>query len=102
MDASCWILLSDVIIATIALYIAYRQLGHVSKQLQLLRKSSTASILFELDRKYDDIFEARKAARELAEHTKQRMAADGLEGEDIYKYFILAWEELQKSKKPPE
>jgi len=84
MDVSCWILLGGVIIAAIGLCIAYRQLGHVSEQLGLLRKSSTASILFELDRKYDDIFEARKSARELAEDTKTRMVADGLEGEDKF------------------
>lgn len=84
MDVICWILLGGVIVAGVGLFVAYRQLCHVSDQLRLLRGSFRASILFELDRKYDDIFEGRKAARELADDIKGKMTAGGLEGEDEF------------------
>jgi hypothetical protein len=94
MDASCWLLLGGVIVAAIGLFVAYRQLRHVSQQLSLLRKSSKANVLFELDRKYEDIFSGRKAARELADEIKERVVAENSERE--YKFLEDLTNELEK------
>jgi len=95
MDTTCWVLLGAVIVALSGVIIAYRQLCRVSEQLGLVRKSSTASILFELDRKYDDIFDARKAARELADGIKDRIATEGVEGEE--KFLSELTREMEES-----
>jgi hypothetical protein len=84
MDITCGILLGAAGVGLAGVIIAYRQLRHVSEQLGLVRKSSTAATLFELDRKYDDIFDARKAARELADGIKHKIPADTVEREEKF------------------
>ncbi len=84
MGGNFWVMLAGVIIAVVGLGVAYKELRHVSKQLSLVEKTATANFIFELDRKYDDIFEARKAAANLEDEVKKQMADKNLQGEDKF------------------
>ena len=98
-DTACWILLAGVIVAGVGLYLAYRQLTHVSDQLSILRKSTNANFLFELDSKFDEIFESRKAARTLAEEIEREIGADDWQRDErLSKEFTNKLEGLRQDK----
>ena len=75
LDEVCWILLVTVIIACVGCYIAHRQLRN-------LAKTSKANVLFNLEKKYDDIYEGRKAVHTLVTQIKNRLGIGNLERED--------------------
>lgn len=58
-DITSYILLAAVVVALFGVCVAFCQLKNLSRQIKLLSKSNRANILFELDKKYDDIFDAR-------------------------------------------
>ncbi|MHB8085239.1 MAG: DUF4760 domain-containing protein [Dehalococcoidia bacterium] len=49
-----------VIVAIVGLIIARKQVINLANQLHLNEKAHTASILFELDKRYEDIYDGRK------------------------------------------
>ena len=94
-DITCWILLAGVLVAGGALFIAWRQLRSLSTQIQLLSTSNRANILFELDKKYDDIIDARIKAREFIDKIKASTSEEKFMGELTNKLG----EEFNKQKK---
>lgn len=91
LDSVCQILLIAVIIAGIACWVAF-------KQLRSLSKTSRENFLFNLDKKYDDIYSGRKAVHTLEVNIKNKMAAEHSEGEDKLISEITSqmkiWEEV--------
>lgn len=74
LDEMCWILLVAAIVAAFGCYIAYRQLCNLSK-------TSKANVLFNLEKKYDDIYEGRKAVHTLVTEMKNRLDIEDSERE---------------------
>jgi len=68
-DPVCWILLVTAIIAAFGCWIAYSQLRNLSK-------TSRANVLFNLEKKYDDIIEGRKEVHTLVTRIKKRLGVE--------------------------
>lgn len=75
LDAMCWILLFAAIIAAVGCYIALRQLHNLSK-------TSKANVLFNLEKKYDNIYEGRRAVHTLVAQIKKRLGIENSEREE--------------------
>jgi len=84
MGGTFYVILAGAITAGVGLGVAYKELRHVSKQLALMEKSATANFLFELDKKYDDIFKAREAIGKLEDEVRKQMAVKNLRGEEKF------------------
>ena len=75
LDEMCWILIVATIIAAFACCVALRQLRNLSK-------TSKANVLFNLDKKYDDIYEGRKAVHTLVTQIKSKLDIKNSEKEE--------------------
>ena len=75
LDEMCWILIVATIIAAFACYVAHRQLRDLSK-------TSKANVLFNLEKKYDDIYEGRKAVHTLVTQIKSKLDIKNSEKEE--------------------
>ena len=72
MDSTFWVLLSGVVVATAGLGAAYKQLRHLSKQLELADQSNRANVLMNLDKRYEDILGSRIALQDLEQEAREK------------------------------
>jgi hypothetical protein len=75
LDPVCWILVVTAIIAAVGCRIAHSQLRNLSK-------TSKANVLFNLEKKYDDIIEGRKTVHSLVTQIKKRAGTKNLGREE--------------------
>lgn len=96
-DASCWILVAGVLIAAVGLGFTYVQIKKVSEQLSLLKKSFDASVLFEIDRKFEEIAEARAFVREIAEAVLFEAEKNKLSNEEYHDHLTKKWMDFRNA-----